>query len=170
MIALQLPWTLIISSSMYFFFFLCKSFKSLAYASICCIVLEKRIFLSNYLKISMKQENCFSLSFLEGTRGYGRTFCTFSSFLLSISPSLFHYLFFFLSILILSIIILFLSFFSLFFLIHVPTSRYDSIKMLFLVHLCIGCKSFVKFLLYLFRQLTLLCFYITNRGFRAFVI
>jgi len=46
-----------------------------------CIALEKGILISNFLKISMNLANCFSLSYLVGTRGYERIFSTFSFFL-----------------------------------------------------------------------------------------
>jgi len=70
--------------SMYFLFFVNKFFKNLPYADICRIALEKEILISNCLKIYMKWANYLSLSFLDGTREYGRIFSTFYSFLFSI--------------------------------------------------------------------------------------
>jgi len=84
-----------VSSFMYFLFFVNKFFKNLAYVDICCIASKRGILICNCLKISMNRANCLSLSFLDGTRGYGSIFSIFSSFLFSIFSSSFSFSIFF---------------------------------------------------------------------------
>ena len=71
MTALQLPSTTIVSHCMYRFFFVNMSFKNLAWSGIYRRASPKGKVISSFLKMLRNLAKCCSLSFLEGTNGYG---------------------------------------------------------------------------------------------------
>ena len=71
-----------------------RSFKNLEYNGICCRASPKGMVISNFLKMSRKRARCHSLSFFDGTRGYGASFPVHetTSFFFSLASSLFVFL------------------------------------------------------------------------------
>ena len=88
---LQFPSTMILSLRIYLLFLVSRSFKNFEQNDICCKASSKGIIISNFLKMSRKRAKCHSLSFLDGTRGYGASFPEHetTSFFFSLANSFF---------------------------------------------------------------------------------